>query len=432
MVRIIANAKKLNFHNFEQLILGMVNPSQVKKVAVAVSGGADSMCLALLLSRFCKLNNIDLTAVTVDHKLREESTKEAADVASCMNSFGIKHWVLTWDHNASISSNIQEKARESRYELLSKYCGEHEINHLFIAHNYDEQAETVMMNILRGSGIDGIAGIWPESIRSGIHILRPLLNFKKSEIIEFLETEGINWFEDPSNLNTKFDRIKIRQLLKKFDHNNHLIDRLNLLAQNAKRAKDFFDIYVERVFKEKCEWGEFGFISIAHSDFLALEEEIKLRLLNKIIKYIHNDQFFPPVRLDSLKLFLDTMKNHTLAKCKIIFQNEVMYFYKEPKFIEAQKELVKGCNIWDGRYEIRIDSSDFHVTRLTKEIWGEIKPKKYVHKVPGEIIFSTPVIIYPDKKQYYWPFLKAKSLEMDGKKSINFICNLHLCIIDEM
>lgn len=390
------------------------------KVAVAVSGGADSMCLTFLLNTFCKSHNIDLTAITVDHKLRQESTKEASDVSLCINSHNIKHVVLTWEHGQDIHTNIQEKARESRYELLCEYCQENKITHLFVAHNQDEQAETVMLNILRGSGIDGISGINSVSKRDGVNIIRPLLSFKKSQIINFLKAEKIVWFDDPSNLNAKFDRIKIRQLLKEFDYNGHLINRLNLLAENARRAKHFLNSHTNNTFEKYCIKGEFGYISMKLDDFLTQEEEIKLRLVNKIIQYIHNDPFLKPLRLDSLKLFLKTQKNHTLSKCRIIFHKGVMYFYKEPKFIEPQKQLLRGLNIWDGRYQIDIKEDGYYVTRLTKEIWSKIKPEKYAHEMPSEIIFSTPVIVSPDQKHYHWPFLKPK---LDSENKFSIVCS---------
>ena len=393
---------EVTFFNFQQTLLN-IGVNEARKVAVAVSGGADSMCLTFLLNEFCKANNIDLIAITVDHKLRKESTEEAKGISRYIKKLGVKHVVLTWEH-LDIKSNIQEKAREARYKMLCDYCTENKIKYLFVGHNYDDQAETVMLRILRGSGIDGIAGIETYSKMYGIMIIRPLLNFRKSEILAFVKAEGLTWTEDKSNADAKFDRIKVRQLLQQFD--SKLTERLNLLAKNASRAKNFLNSYTDKIFKEHCLLGNLGHISIKYSDFFVLDEEIKLRIINKIIKYIHNDPFLYPIRLNSLIALLEKLQCQgkcTLGKCKIIVYKGVIYFYKEPKFIESTKKLSQGDNIWDKRYKISINADGFYITRLTKEIWGKIKPKKYVHQIPGEIIFSTPVIL-STSKDYYWIF----------------------------
>ena len=394
---------KITFFNFQKTLLN-IGVSKVKKFAVAVSGGADSICLTFLLNEFCKANNVDLIAITVDHKLRKESTEEAKSISKYMKKLGIKHIVLTWEH-PDIKSNIQGKARKARYKILCDYCIEKDIKHLFVGHNYDDQAETVMLRILRGSGINGIAGIEACSKMYGTMIIRPLLNFKKSEILAFVKAKGLVWIEDKSNADAKFDRVKVRQLLQQFD--NRLPKRLNLLAENANRAKNFLNSYTDKIFKKHCLPGNLGHISIKYSDFFALDEEIKLRIINKIIKYIHNDPFIYPIRLNSLISLLKKLQyqsKFTLGKCKIIVHKGTIYFYKEPKFIEPAKKLLKGDNIWDKRYKININADGFYVTKLTKEIWSKIKPKEYVHQVPSEIIFSTPVILSASK-DYYWTFL---------------------------
>ena len=394
--------------NFEQVLLSIIDIKKIKKVAVAFSGGADSMCLTFLLNELCKTNNIDLIAITVDHKLRKESTNETKDISKYIKN--INHIVLTWKH-PEIKNNIQKKAREARYKMLCNYCIANKINHLFVAHNYDDQAETVMLRILRGSGIDGIAGMEAHSEMYGVKVVRPLLNFRKSEILTFVKAKGLTWIEDKSNTNLRFDRVKVRQLLRQFCDSN-LTERLNLLARNASRAKNFLRSYTDMIFEKHCLLGKFGNVSIKYSDFFILSEEIKLRIINKIIKYIHNDSFIYPIRLNSITSLLEKLQyqgKFTLGKCKIIAYKGVIYFYKEPKFIEPTKRLLKGDNIWDKRYKISINADGFCITRLTKRVWSKIKPIKYIHEIPSEIIFSTPVISSGDK-DYYWVFSHSPSI----------------------
>jgi tRNA(Ile)-lysidine synthase len=415
---------RITFQNFAQLIHDLVSLEGITKVAVATSGGADSMCLTILLKDFCMYHNVELFAITVDHMLRKDSTKEAKDVSVYLKTKNIKHRVLKWEHS-KITSNIQKKARDNRYKLLCAYCQENKIEHLFVAHNYDDQAETVMLRILRGSGFDGIAGINSISKIHKTNIVRPLLEFRKSQIIEFLKNNNIPWFDDSSNTNNKFDRIKVRKLLQKFDQDNNIIGRLNLLAKNAARTKDFLASHVNEVFRKHCTHSDFNYISINKSDFSTLHEEIKLRLINKIIKQIHNDPAIYPTRLYSLMLFLKKLEDGdnqklTLSKCKIVVYKGVIYFYKEINFIDGRKKLVAGENIWDKRYSIKLSANadNAHIMRLTKEIWSKIKPKGYVHKIPSEIIFSTPVILYND--QYYHPFTNIGAKEIMTLHLIKF------------
>ena len=412
---------KITFSNFQQTLVSIVDVAKIDKIAAAVSGGADSTCLTLLLNKFCKSNTIELVAITIDHKLRKESTQEAKKTSKYMKKCGIRHIILTWEHS-TIKNNLQEKARDARYKLLCDYCIKNKIRYLFIAHHYDDQAETVMLRILRGSGIDGVAGIDARSEIYGISIVRPLLNYKKSQIIDFLKAEKATWFDDRSNLNSKFSRVKIRKLLQQLDYNNNLTDRLNLLAKNANRVKNFLYSYTDKIFKKYCVWGNFGHISIKNSNFLALDEEIKLRIINKVIKYIHNDLFIYPTRLNSLKFFLENLQHQkklTLGKCKIILHKEIIYFYKEPQFVEPAKRLSKGENIWDKRYKININADNFYITRLTKKIWSQVRQKEYIHQTPGEIIFSTPVLLCTGNNQYYWLFSNFSSFQKNSNTKIS-------------
>ncbi len=190
---------ELNYTNFNNRLTNFINLQKIKKIAVSLSGGADSMCLTFLLNKFCKQNNISLVAITVDHKLRKGSTIEANNIYRYLEKYGINHTVLTWNHN-EIKSNIQKEARNVRYKMLCDFCNENGIGNLFVAHTYDDQAETVLLRILRGSGIDGISGINSLIIMNEINIIRPLLVYTKTQILNFLKKENLLWFEDESNL----------------------------------------------------------------------------------------------------------------------------------------------------------------------------------------------------------------------------------------
>lgn len=398
---------ELNFNNFEEHLVKNFCISKLKTVAIAVSGGVDSMCLAFLLNKICKRNNIFLIAITVDHKLRKDSTFEANEVAKYLKNQHINHVVLTWQHEA-IKSDIQNKARQARYKLICDYCKDHNIENLFVAHTYDDQAETVLLRILRGSGIDGISGIEFKIKINEINIMRPFLQFRKSQILSFMKSQNLLWFEDESNKNIKFDRVKVRNLISEYDKDFKFTQRLNLLADNAKRARNFFESHVKEVFKKHCTIGDLGFVSISKINFIDQHEEVRFRLINYIIKYVNNDFDQYPIRLEKLKHISRNLNNidqqkFTISGCIILLNQGTIYFYKEPKFIEPVKILRKGENIWDGRYVIITDSEDMEICKLTKEKWSKIKPKNYTHNVPGDIIFSTPIIFLKSKDLYILP-----------------------------
>ena len=413
---------ELNYTNFNNKLSNFINLSKLKKIAVSLSGGADSMCLTFLLDEFCRQNNISLLAITIDHKLRAESTLEANKVSKYLKKCNINHIILTWHHN-EIKANIQNEARNARYKILCNYCKENDIDNLFVGHTFDDQAETVLLRILRGSGIDGVSGIDALTIMNGVKIIRPLLSFKKNQILDFLKKEGLIWFEDESNKNTKFDRVKIRKLISQLDEDFKFTERLNLLSDNAKRAKSFINSYVVKVFEKHCIVGDLGFISIKQSSFNNLDEEIQLRLINYIIKYVRNEPLTYPIRLESLKVVLLNIqkvgdKKFTLSNCEILLHKNSVYFYREPKFIESRKQLFVGDNLWDKSYQISINSEDFEVSKLTKELWHKIKPKNFIHKVPGDIIFSTPIIFSETKGVYILPLSNIVSSLNHSKLNI--------------
>ena len=400
---------ELNYTNFENHLFNNLNYSKLKKIAISLSGGADSMCLTFLLNRFCKKYNIFFTAITIDHKLRKESTIEAISVANYLKYFDINHQILTW-HHEKIVSNIQEVARKARYNMLFRYCKNNQINDLFVAHTYDDQAETILLRILRGSGIDGISGMNFCSVINNINIVRPLLIFKKEAIIQFLSQKNLIFFQDKSNQDMRFDRVRVRCLISQINKNFQFTKRLNLLASNVKRAKDFIYRELIKIFQKYCVIDNLGFISIKWANFFTLAEEIQFRLINHIIKHIRNDSFIHPIRLQSIKNLVLSLKQphdqkHTLSNCKILLHRSIIYVYKEAAFIEMPKKLSIGNNIWDHRYKINIDSYDFMISRLTTILWSCIKPSNYIHNIPSDILFSTPIIYSCSKKTYILPLM---------------------------
>jgi len=398
---------------FSRVLSGIITNelSVIKKVAVAISGGSDSMALFLLLKKFLS-RNVKIVGLTIDHNLRSQSEKEASQVSKTIKSFDIEHHTLRWEHK-TINSNVQNKAREARYELLIKFCQKNDINHLFVGHHFDDQAETVLMNIFRGTGIDGLVGMRSTREDREVKILRPLLSLTKKMIEDYLSVKKVSYISDPSNYNENFTRVQVRKLLSSKVVPQDLTQRLNLLSSNAKRVKQFLENTTRETFVSICRWGNYGEITAVFKDLQQLDEEILGRVINLIFKKLHN-KFLYPVRLNSLLKIITLIKSHemvsmTLAQCKILCAGDMIYFFKENKYIETEKELCVGDNIWDGRLEIKIKREGYKVKVMNKNIWGQIKPRNYLKKIPLSLLMSTPTIL--DKNNYcvYHMLMKQKA-----------------------
>src|SRR6476659_466529 len=206
------------------------------RLALAVSGGADSMALLHLVahSRAEGALTREVTVLTVDHGLRASSREEAAMVGRMAASLGLSHALLTWTRDERQSGGLQERARQGRYDLMAAYCQAHDIPALVTAHHLDDQAETFLMRLKRGSGLDGLAAIPEESVWSGIAVLRPLLEMPKARLAATLAAASLGWAEDPSNCDERFERARMRA-------SHETLGKLGLtpeaLARSARRLR---------------------------------------------------------------------------------------------------------------------------------------------------------------------------------------------------
>ncbi len=180
------------------------------QLAVGVSGGPDSMALTLLLAEWAASRNGRVAALTVDHRLRPESTDEAEAVGRWLARLpGVTHHILPWTEPKP-GSGIQAAAREARYRLMTAFCREQALLHLCVAHHRDDQHETHRLRASHGSGTIGLAGMSAIRALDGVRLLRPLLGVAKAELIALLEARGQPWISDPSNDNPGFERVRLR------------------------------------------------------------------------------------------------------------------------------------------------------------------------------------------------------------------------------
>lgn len=185
-------------------------------IAVALSGGPDSMALALLMRDWCAAQGIQLTTLTVDHQLRAESADEAQQVGAWMHAQNIAHRILTPTANDAIR-NTQARARDMRYEALTHWCRAHSASHLLLAQHYDDQAETVALQQHRGETPPSRAGMALCRDHGGIMLVRPLLGVRKQTLISYLEEQDQPWVHDASNDSDAYARNRLRDHLVNTD-----------------------------------------------------------------------------------------------------------------------------------------------------------------------------------------------------------------------
>jgi tRNA(Ile)-lysidine synthase len=204
-------------------------------VLVAVSGGPDSTALLLMVAAWAKRRGtVTIASATVDHGLRPGSAAEAEAVAALCRRIGVPHVTLLWEGEKP-TTGLQEKAREARYRLLIRHARALGAEAILTAHHADDQAETVLFRLLRGSGVAGLSGMEALTLRDGITLARPLLGVRKADLVADLRARGEAFVDDPSNVDPRFARTRLRALLRELGGEG--LDALNL-ARLARRMAE--------------------------------------------------------------------------------------------------------------------------------------------------------------------------------------------------
>lgn len=281
--------------------------SDCGKVAVAVSGGVDSMSLLKLVSDWGKIMGVKVIGLTVDHKLRAESGDEALMVKGWCRDNGIEHFTLVWDGEKP-STSLEEKAREARYDLMINFCKEHKIPIILTAHQADDQIETFLMNLARGSGIYGLAGMQELRVFKDLLIGRPLLNTFRSELDKFASENNLPTAFDYMNDDQSYIRVKIRKNRQCLNDLLGISDERILLAvNNLSRVRESIEYTIDRVINS-LEIAD-SRVTFNSKILLDLPEEVRLRMIGNLIKQIGKLEYSP--RLSAVKKVLDMILTDT-------------------------------------------------------------------------------------------------------------------------
>lgn len=294
-----------------QKFVDFMNKYQNVPMALGVSGGVDSMCLLYWLHEI----GANVYCLHVNHRLRPEADIETEYVIDVCKKLNIPCHIFYWNEKKP-ENGLEAAAREARYKMMTDFCHENNIEYLVTAHQSDDQIETFLMNLSRGSGLYGLSAMLPESERNGIKIIRPLLEVSRKEIRQYCDDNNIRYFIDSMNSDDHYTRVKIRK-------NRHLLEddlgisdsRILLAIQNLGRTREWMDKYISlRIEMVIRSWG-----TMFISSFLFDEaEEIRLKFLGSLIQKIGGNDY--PVRLNSLKQALCNLQSDckfTLGHCTI-------------------------------------------------------------------------------------------------------------------
>ena len=258
--------------------MGILFPELPDKIAVAVSGGADSLCLTLLLKEWADSKKIQLFAFTVDHGLRKESKKEAADVHQQLKKRGVYHRILTWK-GTKPKTHVEESARLARYNLLQDACKKNKIGTLFLAHHVEDQSETFWARLAHKSGLDGLCAMQEKSDFKGLTLARPLLDISKEEITTYLKSHKVAWVEDPMNESLQYERVKWRSRQKDLSKMGLTPNTINTLTKRLTRIKKAIDFYTDSFIKNSVLLSPAGYVFIGKMAWEMAPLEIRLRTL---------------------------------------------------------------------------------------------------------------------------------------------------------
>jgi tRNA(Ile)-lysidine synthase len=322
-------------------------------IAVAVSGGSDSLGLGLMLAEWVRARGGRLHVLTVDHRLRPEAAAECARVAEIFAAIpSCSAHVLRWDGEKP-ARGLQAAARVARYALLTGWCRAHGVLHLAIAHTADDQAETLAMRSAHGSGALGLAGMAAVRPENGVRLLRPLLTVSRSAIRDWLRNRDYRWIDDPSNELTKFERVRVRRGLGP--------ERALALLEEGERAgeaRNRVEKAAARLLAEAGQVHEAGYVSIALQPLRDSTADVRSAALRQSILAVSGGDYAPgPESLwSSLEEEPDSAR--TLGGCVIqVLRGRLCVFREAAAIAEPAPAAPGWTGRWDGRFGLAVAQS---------------------------------------------------------------------------
>jgi len=326
-------------------------------VAVAVSGGADSTALLHLADAWARKHARPLLVYTVDHRLRPDAADEALRVACLAATLGRSHRTLAWVGDKP-STGLQAAARTARYRLLLAACRRDRAEALLLAHHLDDQAETLLHRIDRGTGPDGMAGMQPARRLDGVLLLRPLLDLPKARLVATCRAAGLAWSEDPSNDDRRFARTGLRRLAPALAEAGITPDRLGRLAAAMAVARATLDRFAAAWMAAHADVRAAGDLRLDRAALLAAAPTLRHRLVDHALRAVGGAAY--PARGARLARLLEWIAAagsgssvRTLGGCRVTCDGGEVLIVRDWR--GAAPPVVVGprdTGRWDGRFDI--------------------------------------------------------------------------------
>ncbi len=365
-------------------------------IAVALSGGADSLALLVLMQRWAARRDGDVTALIVDHGLRPESADEAAGVARQATQLGAEAAILRWEGEKP-GSAIQAGARAARYRLLQQACRARGLIYLALAHHADDQAETFLLRLDAGSSPSGLAGMSGMVALADALVLRPLLGVPKQRLQGVLCARGLGWVEDPSNRDRRYRRTALRRLAPILAADGLDLPALGEATGALGAARRAFEAIQLDWLARHSSWRPAGYAVLERSSLLAVPPLLGRALLGQVLRAVGGRDHVPAQQRSGR--LLTHLKREgaaaTLGGCRIISSKDRILVVREERgppsvALRAGKPL-----LWDGRFRARVGSAapgDLRLEPLTRQGWQQIHREVVAVDLPGPVLWSLPCV----------------------------------------
>ncbi|MEM6664520.1 MAG: tRNA lysidine(34) synthetase TilS [Pseudomonadota bacterium] len=314
------------------------------RLGVAVSGGGDSMALLAIAS----MAGLDLSAATVDHGLRPEASDEAGLVADFCRSSGIPHQTLRIPPLPDFG-NISAAARTARYAALTAWAAKQDLTTVLLGHTRDDQAETVLLRLARGSGVDGLSAMSAVRHSHGLTWVRPMLAIARADLRAWLIDQGISWADDPTNDDASFDRVRVRQAMDALWPLGITSDRLVGTADILATQRLVLEDAASQLSATARRDGPFGDIRLSREHLAAARRDTSLRLLKRAIIDVSGTDY-PPRQRSIDKVMDDILADtpaQTLGGCMLWTDGDDLVICREPAATKTAP-IKPGQQTWDG------------------------------------------------------------------------------------
>ena len=320
-----------------------------ERIAVAVSGGSDSMALLHLFARVQRHRGGTVHAVTVDHRLRPEAADEARFVARACERLGVAQETLVWEHG-QIGGNLQDQARRARYALIAGWARAQGIGDAVLGHTADDQAETLLMGLARKAGLDGLAGMRKSWTEGGVRWSRPCLATPRRDLRAYLGRHGIGWVEDPSNADDRFLRVRARRALAALAPLGITAQGLAHVATNLALARgDLVELALrsaERIVRTEAGGATFDLGLWTRSG-----NDTRRRLLIAALRWVGSASHAPRAgEIARFEAAIAQGRAATLAGCRLHVGDAAFSITREARAVGGS--ATSTCALWDGRWRL--------------------------------------------------------------------------------